>query len=115
MAYNFKEIIQGDTFLGVDFEIKDTTGTAIDLTDYVIRMHVRKKASEDSEKLMTFTTLDGTIVIDAPPTDGKVSIPERTIDLPPFPYVYDIEFTAPTGRVRTWIRGAFPVVEAVTH
>ena len=117
MEYNFQETVQGDTMLEVQFELKDGTGAAIDLTDYSILMHVRKKASPVSDLQMVFTTgTAGTILITAPATDGKFTIPEREIDLEPYDYVYDMKFTnTVTNVVRTYLRGTFPVIAAVTY
>lgn len=109
--YNFRGVIKGDTWLGAEFEMTDPDGVAIDLAGYSIRMHLRKTADQP-EPEMIFTTEDDTIeIIDA--AGGKFQIKERTIDLPVYRYVYDIEFTK-NNVVRTWIRGTFPVKPEVT-
>ena len=113
MNYNFKEHIKGDTFLPVEFQIKDG-GSPKNLTDYRIRMHLRRSSTQTSPLVFAFDTDDGTIdIFDA--ADGKFRLTERVIDIPAFDYRYDIEFTSPAGVVRTWIRGVFPVKPEVTY
>ncbi len=113
MEYNFKPHVKGDTFLGAEFQVSDGA-EAIDLTNYRIRMHLRRQASPSASLVMAFDTEDETIEIHEP-AEGRFRIPARVIDVPAFNYKHDIEFTNGAGRVRTWVRGVFPVVEEVTY
>ena len=113
-TYNFKPHVKGDTFLGAEFRVTDGVNP-IDLTDFRIRMHLRRQASQTAALIKVFDTniADTMEIHDA--ADGRFRILRQIVDIPAFDYVYDIEFISPTGRVRTWLRGKFPVIEEVTY
>ena len=113
MTYNFRTHIKGDTYLGTSFTVT-VNDLPQDLTDYRIRMHLRRSATPTSPLVLAFDTEDGTIEI----TDaaaGEFIIKARVIDIPAYTYRHDIEFTNPDGVVRTWVSGTFPVEEEVTY
>ena len=113
MNYNFKEHIKGDTFLPVEFQIKEG-GAVKDLTGYRIRMHLRRTKNRTSPLVLAFDTDNNSIDI-FDPTQGKFRLNERVIDIPVFNYLYDIEFTSPAGVIRTWVEGIFPIKAEVTY
>lgn len=103
---------RGDTFKGLTFEFL-LNGSPVDLTSAIIRMQVKKKAS-DSEAVLEFLTSNNTLVItDA--INGVFQLPESIIEAVPKVYVYDVEMTLNTGRVITPFNGNFEVTEDVTR
>jgi hypothetical protein len=111
MTYNFKDHTKGDTFISPLFEVK-INGTAVDLTDYSIRMQVRRSAAKTSAVVMEFSTVYDTIEI----VDNKFKLKEGIIDVPVNSYVFDIEFTnTVTDVVKTWVKGTWKITEEVTQ
>lgn len=110
MSLNFTHK-KGDTFYEVDFEILKNQ-EAIDLTDAVIRMQVRKNYGDAI--VLNFTSVDneGITITDA--VDGKFKINQRIIDIPAYNYIYDIQFTI-DGIVKTYVSGNFLVTNDVTR
>jgi hypothetical protein len=58
--------------------------------------------------------LDGGItVVDAP--NGIFTIDSRIVDLPVGTYKYDIQFTFPSGVVKTYVAGTMTIKEEITY
>lgn len=103
---------------------KDESGSAVNLTGYTARMHVRS-SYEDPEAAVILTTENGGISITA--NTGRLALslnPSTTESIPGFNatgtpptsnYVYDLELVAPNGAITRLLQGRFRVVEEVTR
>jgi hypothetical protein len=115
MNYNLPDHRKGDTFLGVEFEVI-VNGVAIDVADYDIKMQFRKTAGRISDVVLELSTDNDRLERLEPTTDGKFKIVEWLVDIPAGVYVFDIQFTKldDGGRIRTWIKGTWKILEEVT-
>ena len=115
--YNFKTQKANDTFNGLRFTCtltSDGSTDPIDLSGFEIRMQVRK--SIDCPVILELTNSDvdtGISIEDA--LNGIFRIDEFVVpNVGSFSYKYDIEFKYPSGVVKTYIKGNFPIEEDVT-
>jgi len=112
MALNFTHT-KGDTFNEVAFEVKKN-GTAINLTGATIKMQLRKLYTDVSAALsLTSASSAGITITNA--SAGQFKINEQIIDIEVFNYVYDIQFTLSSGKVKTYVKGGFNVTPEVTR
>ena len=111
MSLNFTHI-KGDTFEAVNFQVIKNS-VALDLTDSVIRMQLKKECG--GIPILSFTTVAdaGLTLIDA--VDGLFKINKQIINIAEFNYIYDIEITFGNGDVKTWIDGDFIVKCDITR
>jgi hypothetical protein len=113
--YDFNPHISGDTFKGLVFEL-ELNDVPVDLTGYRIRMHLKRNPLRETPKVFSFDTMagsDATITI-LDPALGKFRLDPCIIDVPPFNYVYDIEFIK-DNVVRTFISGNWKILPDVTR
>jgi len=111
MNYNFPDHIKGDTFNGLSFTIKNKDDDSpIDLTGVTIRMMLRDH-NRDLKK--TFSTGSGMTISN--PAGGVFQIDEQVIDIYAGKYNYDIEFTFPLGKIKTYISGKWEIIQDVTY
>jgi hypothetical protein len=113
--YEFRPHISGDTFKGLTFEL-ELNDEPVDLTGYRIRMHLKRNPLRTTPKVFSFDTKSGskgTITI-LDPAIGKFRLDPCIIDLPPFTYVLDIEFTKDEV-VRTFITGSWKILPDITR
>ena len=120
MTYNFPPHTKGDTFPGRTFEIKIKTdpaditdGAPLDLTNASIRMQLRMSPTHPvSHELSTDNDM---IIIDHNPLLGVFQVKEQIIDFPANNYVYDIEISWTSGKVKTYISGTWLIIQDITH
>lgn len=111
MSLNFTHK-RGDTFNEVPFEML-LNGVAIDLTDALIRMQLRKECGGIPVLSLTSVSDNGITITDA--VNGKFKINEQIIDINPFLYQYDIEIKFLDGVVKTWVSGTFNIICDITR
>jgi len=112
MALNFTHI-KGDTFNQVAFELKIDT-VAVNLTGAVIKMQLRKNASDVTPALSLTSVSSAGITITAP-TLGQFKINEQIIDIAVETYQYDIQITFASGIVKTYVAGSFNITPEITR
>lgn len=110
MSLNFTHK-KGDTFYEVEFEIKKND-VAIDLSDSIIKMQVRKEYGGVVQLSFTSEDNDGITITDA--LEGKFKINQQIIDIPACNYIYDIQFNI-DGIIKTYVSGNFLVTNDVTR
>ena len=96
-------------------------GTAVDLTGWTARMHVRENF-DSATPLIELTTENGGLTVEAG-TDGRISLyisDEDTsgflsaTDTSPVSYKYDLEVITPSGDVGSPMYGKFKVLPEIT-
>jgi len=109
--YNFSNQYKGDSFDSTQFTVKDADTTLpIDLTGTSIRIQFRNVLSGPTIK--TLTIGDG---ISMPsPSTGVFTMDEFIIDWAAGKYLYDIQFTFPTGNIKTYLTGGVTIISDVT-
>jgi hypothetical protein len=112
-VYQISPHVTGDTWRGIPLITLQKSGSGIDLTDVTVEMKVRYQI--DSPSVINFSTEDNTINILEPATNGNISIPERIVNIPVGIYQYDIKVTFPTGKVKTYFRGTWPIISHCTR
>jgi hypothetical protein len=107
-------IYQGAT-LDRTFTWKDSTGTAIDLTNYTAAAQVREKV--DGKKLLDMTSAGGRIVLGgAAGTIQLLVVPADTRALKPVTAgVWDLELTDAAGKVTRLLEGGAVIHAEVTR
>lgn len=61
-TYNFPDLVSGDTFLGVQFELKDALGSAINIAGATIVLTTKRDSNTLSTDAGTITITDGQAV-----------------------------------------------------
>ena len=84
-----------------------TNRTYKDLTGVAILCQLRLKA--DLPVIYTVATS----LTD--PTDGKFRFDEQDIDIPGKPYMYDVQFTYPSGYIETYIGGVWTIEDDISR
>jgi hypothetical protein len=109
--YNIK-VYQGATFeLAPQWKID---GKYVNVTGYSANMIVRNSPTSPAS-IVTLSSANGRIVVGT--TDGKFTLQltaAETTVLNAGQYVYDLEVTAPGGKVTRLLEGGFIVYEGVT-
>jgi hypothetical protein len=102
----------------VGFQLKESSGTPVDLTGYTFRMMIRKHET-DHEALVVLETPDNGIEIQEPAYYGKFLIwitRDKLARLYPGEYVSDMLYTRPDGVVqRMWDASPVMVYEGTTR
>lgn len=111
MSLNFQNI-KGDTFEQVSFEVK-INDVAVDLTDAVIRMQLRKEYG--GVVGLSLTSVDDAGITITNPELGSFKINQQVINIAPYNYLYDIEIHFADGTIKTWISGNFQILNDVTR
>ena len=105
------EVYNNDTYNGMLIEII-INGAPLDLTGSSIRMQVRK--IRDNTPVITISDGNGITITDAPA--GKFRIDEQVFSVDkPDTFLYDIEITLASGKVKTYIKGNFVVERDITY
>lgn len=110
MSLNFTHK-RGDTFEAVEFEIK-INEVAVDLTDTVIRMQLRKEYGGIIALNLTSVDDAGITITDA--VNGLFKINEQIINIEACNYIYDIQFDF-DGEIKTYVSGNFLITNDVTR
>ena len=109
-SYNFPTHKTGDTFLGIIFEMTDGNGDPIELDGALIELVIETACEE--LKLSTDSEIGGiTILADSSEDEGRFMIDEQIIDWDPGNYSYEIIFTFPSGKKRTYIIGHWVITK----
>lgn len=105
------KIFRGDTWQRA-WVIQDVTGTPIDLTDVIVRLHVRNSTGV---KVMEASTSDGRLSLQ--PTIGRIDLvmPKEMTNVAPGGYRFDLELTFSDGVRRTYEQDILLVMEDVTR
>ena len=111
MSLNFQNI-KGDTFEQVNFEVK-INDVAVDLTDAIIRMQLRKEYG--GVVGLSLTSVDDAGITITNAVSGLFQINRQVINIPPYNYLYDIEIHFEDGTIKTWISGNFQILNDVTR
>lgn len=105
-------ILQGAAF-SLQVTLFNSSGTAFDLTSYTGRGEIRRSKSKTSTLLATFA-----VSIDAPPTDGKltISLGATITDAISIDGYYDVEIenTGDPEDVRRVLQGSVKIDKNVT-
>ena len=110
MSLNFTHK-RGDTFEAVNFEIK-INDVAVDLSDAIIRMQLRKEYGGIIALNLTSVDNAGLTITDA--VDGLFKINEQVINIEAGNYLYDIQFNF-DGEIKTYVSGNFIITNDVTR
>lgn len=108
--YNI-QTYKGDTYAGVQFEIK-VNDVILDLSDYEIKMQIKKKPT-DIDALLTLE-IGGGLELVTDGTDGMFKINPFDVTLDAGVYLYDIQFTSIDNIIKTYISGLFEVIQDIT-
>lgn len=101
VGYNFPPHISGNTFLGINFTVKDKdTGAVLDLTDTSIVFDFISKTLSTTGEEVEITDAAG----------GKFSVKEQIIDWPKGTYRYSVTITFPDGKIRTYFKGQWQIM-----
>lgn len=111
MSLTFQNI-KGDTFNEVNFEVK-INDVAVDLTDAIIRMQLRKEYGGVVALSLTSVANAGITITDS--EAGLFKINKQVIDVSPYNYLFDIEIHFDNGDIKTWVSGNFLILADVTR
>ncbi len=110
--YDIPNALRGDTFEKIDFELYESDGTtAIDLTGATIFMYL-KTSKTQGQKVKQFEVGSGFTIDDA--VNGKFSLDKQVIKIPVGSYKYDIQFFLSSGDSKTYLEGAWNIIQDVT-
>ncbi len=101
ITQNFKAVVKGDTFGA------KTVNISLDITNIILQCQFRQ-GCKDGELMQTaeITKINA----------NKFVIENFVVDWEPeFAYFYDVKFIYPSGKIRTYFGGSFPVVQNVTE
>lgn len=104
---------KNDTF-SLDLDIKNSSGSAIDLTSYTFTMQVKDSTSVGASVIIASSNVSFTA--DAL-GNLNVKITGANMNVAAGDYVYDIQATSGSGGtelIRTWIYGFFKVNQDIT-
>lgn len=101
---------RGDTWNGMVFTYKNN-GVAVNLTGYTVIARFRKTPIGFVE--FEFKTSDNTITIPIG-TDGKIYFASRKMDVNAGKYIFDVEFTSPSGVVLSTNNLYWDIVQDIT-
>lgn len=103
---------KGDTFEAVNFQINENS-SALDLTNCVIKMQLRKECGGVIALSLTSVANAGITITNA--SAGQFKINKQIINCDAGNYAYDIQITFPDGVVKSWITGNFNVECDITR
>ena len=101
---------------GADFEFvwswEDSAGVKVDLSNYAIKMQVRKNYG--GTLIVEFSDTNGRITVDSNEDVTLALTAAETTNLPPGKYVYDLEITSGASKVHRLLEGEFVITPEVT-
>lgn len=107
--YNIPDILKGDTYDGVEFEVL-VNSVAKDLTSTVIRCMFRRETKKGA---VVKTVFNGSGITKTDAANGLFQIDSFTVDFPVGTYYYDIQFND-SGVIKTYVGGTWNVIQDVT-
>jgi len=108
-TFNYGNQYRGDTLDQVQFTLKSGT-SIIDLTDVSVKCQFRQPFQGKIAKEIT----NGDGITIANPTLGVMVIDPFILDWDAGTYIYDIEFTYPSGAIKTYIKGTINIISDTT-
>lgn len=93
---------QGDTMPGRKLSF------SIPLPGYSVKLVIRSSLRSVTKEMALGSGLDGSNLM-----AGELRIPAWKVELRPGKYDFEIEFTSPLGRVRSWLYGSFLIVDDI--
>lgn len=116
MTVNTKEMYRGDnkTF---QVTIKDSTGTAVNISGAGLKFTVKEAANDPSFKIQK-TSASATEIDLTDPTNGIAEIylvPDDTRNLKAGAYQYDVEYTDTSSKIYTVIKDTLTLLDDVTR
>lgn len=110
MTYNIPPHRRGDTWDGINSISISINGVPVVLSGASVKMEFRQDI--DSPVVMTFSTENsGIVILNA----NTVRLMPRKIEVPFATYQYDLQVTYPTGVVKTYMAGTWPIVADITE
>lgn len=107
--YNIPDILKGDTYEGVEFEVI-VNSVAKNLTNTVIRCMFRRESKTGA---IQKTIFNGSGITKTDAVNGIFEIDSFTVDFPVGKYYYDIQFND-AGVIKTYVGGYWNVIQDVT-
>lgn len=95
--------VAGDWWEGIGPITYKINGVGVNLTNAQIRMHIKKDRKAASTAVLSWSTLDNTIIINDA-VNGVFTIIGRVLDIPSGKYLSDVEVIAADAKPRTIIR-----------
>jgi hypothetical protein len=111
MIYNIPEHRRGDTWDGINSIALTQNGQPVNLSGALVKMEFR--LGIDDPVALTLSTENGSIQVISPGL-SSVRILPRIIEIPFAKYYYDLQVTYPTGIVKTYITGTWPITPDYT-
>lgn len=112
-TYNIPDQYRNDTFDGLVFSLKNSIDeTPIDLTGASIKVQFRHNTSRNFViKELNIGT--GITILDA--AGGRLAFDTFIVDWQASNYVYDIEVTFADGRIKTYVKGSWKIIQDITY
>jgi len=110
MTYDIPPHRRGDTWDGINSITISINNAPIVLSGASVKMEFRQDI--DAPVAMTFSTENsGIVILNA----NTIRLMPRKIEVPFATYYYDLQVTYPTGIVKTYMAGTWPIVADITE
>lgn len=110
MTYDIPPHHRGDTWDGINSISISVNGVPVVLSGAEVKMEFRQNI--DTPVAMTFSTANsGIVILNA----NTIRVMPRKIEVPFAKYYYDLQVTYPTGVVKTYMSGTWPIVADITE
>tara|TARA_R110000772_G_scaffold54130_1_gene123492 strand:+ start:2462 stop:2803 length:342 start_codon:yes stop_codon:yes gene_type:complete len=108
-TYNYGNWYRGDTLDAAQFNIKENT-VPLDLTGVTIKCQFRIPFNGKTIKEINI----GSGITVSNPSSGAIIFDAFTLNWDAGLYLYDVEFTYPSGTIKTYIKGTINVISDKT-
>jgi hypothetical protein len=102
--------VRGDTF-PFTVQIRQN-GTAVDITGYTVVMTVNRQSTPSNTDRQLFQSTG--VINDGPSGQVVFTLTPTQANQTPGDYFYDMQYTDGGGFVRTFVKGAYQVVQDIT-
>lgn len=109
--YNLPKHYKDDTLEAIEFTIQED-GVEVDLTGVTILMQFKKTAKSNTVFLQLEVGIGLTLT---DPTNGLVTLDAFIPTLAVGTYIYDAQFTFPSGKVKSYFGGNLQIVQDVSR
>lgn len=113
MNYNFPKHISGDTWDGITSITVLSRSCPINLTNCEISIQIRLGKNLASPVVFEFSTIHNNLLI-INPSEGIINIPPQIVNIPTGIYMYDLRVKFPSGTIKTYLRGEWEIIPAIT-